>query len=418
IRWQPDIDEIDRIISTHTMAFDKDCYLASGGAAGALLASSKMYNKLGGFFYKYSGYGYSDYDAMEIFSRYHSYADTMSFGIFSYHMGHSKNSVAQKERLRVHKLKFIEIRPLSWKECEPNDWGMADKIFDFQIPKTGAPDYLMRTVRNDFLDQTTLNTIGNMDIKKIVLRTITSLNYTKKDICPTGKQIQNLDAMYILSWWATHSPPSSFLVCPFDIRAAAAISTAGSLCTDIYAILNQEGVIKLKDSWASHANNLQHFFKHKGYLRVVNGPIKTAIERLLNSMIRKPSFDLILFQLHKLDDSWQNVLSQAWERLTPGGAIVFCEDSAQIFNIQWDKIKGIIGISAQYIKFTDCNAGVVIRLKNLDGCEAITTSLELYNGRKLSCLDIYLYWLNKLFDKFTHKIFGLYSRFVHWTLKN
>lgn len=421
INRKPDINEIDRIISTHTMIFDKDSHVDSGGAAGALLASSSMWNKLAGFSYTYSntGYGYCDYDALERFSRRHAYADTMGLGIFSYHMGHSKTSVGQEERKRVWEVKSIEVPSLSWKEGEPNDWGMAAENFEFQIARAGVCDYLKPAVRSSFLNQAALNMLTDTAINDIVLRTITTLanscNYTLEKICPNGIHIQDLDAMYILAWWATHSPPLSFLVCPFDdLRAPATISIAGSSSTDVYAIMQQEGVVKIEEIWGRQMQALQITFAHRGYLRVVNGPIETAIERLCNSMIGKPSFDLILFYLWKLDDSWQSMLSQSWRRLAEGGAVIFCGDSQERFNAQWDEIKGIIGVPAQYVRFTDCNAGIVIRVDHdVPEGEAIITSLKLYHGRKLNCRDIYPCWVKKVITKFAHANLASLFRLVH-----
>jgi hypothetical protein len=110
-------------------------------------------------------------------------------------------------------------------------------------------------------------------------------------------------------------------------------------------------------------------------------------------MIRKPSFDLILFFPWKLGDSWQIMLNQSWERLDAGGAIIICGASQERFNSRWDEIKRIIGSAAQYIRFTDCNAGIVIRVDHdVPEGAAMTTDLKLYHGRKLYCPDFYLYW--------------------------
>ena len=337
IRRSPSIERLDEIVACHTAAFAFDAYLASGGGAGMLLASRPLWHAMGGVIDDHPEWGYSDNEFFERVTRWHAYVDTLGLGVFSYHMRHPPNSKSLQALLVMpDSCKPLPVKPLSWQLGDKPEWGLPEHDFLVQSALEEEPGDARGAWADERLnppEMAMLWRLGAPEARAGVVRALGRLvegGEVRQTFRDAEGGLRNKHAMFFTAWYAMNFAPVRYVELGFELQTAAILQSVGAEGTEIYAGIQQEGDTAAEKLWARAATLLQRV-GHRGYVRPVNGPLETALQRLCASMIGPATFDLVLLRQSFTREKSKALALQAWERLEEMGALVVCGEDPRAF---------------------------------------------------------------------------------------
>jgi hypothetical protein len=338
VRRRPDVTRLDEIVSSRTTAFPFDDFLGSGGGAGMLLASWKLWSAMGGVIDDTPEWGYSDNEFLERVARWCSHVDTMGIGVISFHLEHPPDSKSLRIASSVlgDASRCVPVKSLDWQLGDRPQWGLPEESFQVQVALEEERGNGIQAWADERLkppDMAMVLRLGAPEARLGVVRALerwVKCGEMRQSLRDADGGLRDKHAMFFTAWYSMHFMPARYLELGFEVQTAAVLQSVGAGSTEIYAGIQQEGDVAVRQSWFMQALLLVRL-GHRGYLRPVNGKLDTAIPRLCASMIGPATFDLVLLRQSMARENSSTLALQAWERLEEMGALVVCGEDQGAF---------------------------------------------------------------------------------------
>jgi predicted O-methyltransferase YrrM len=352
IQRQPTLAEWDRYLVLHAGEYgrDKSAVFGVSGGTGALLMHRSLWHEVRGLDEKLGGWGTNDVDlGLRVTQRY-PWIELSCIGISVFHMEHppSKHPTAPQSRQNppIHNAKV---------QINDENWGLGTYDLEIQYPEhhvepppepadspEGAQKYGSQDVVSweqscrEILAQMTGDEVRN-DVGRIV-EIMGKSGWTR--------DLQEADALFYLSWFSRYHNPRKYL--EFGISQGYATAVVANACSgvEVYGIDCWDGVLYRGAPYDIAVTLLRRCLAHTGYVRFINGDIRTAVRRLRDSFVGPMRFDLALVQGDLLAADTVKQVQDLLPYLSSGGGLVLTYGSADQFIAAWNEIR------AGYPQFT------------------------------------------------------------------
>jgi hypothetical protein len=319
VPWQflmrsPSLDEWDRylLLCSKSSALELQPYYAQCGGAGALLMHSSLWNDLRGLDETLSFWGWNDNDLGYRVSQNYSVLSLSCIGLILYHMGHPPTSRSIAGKIRNPHVFNIKSR------VNDKNWGLGNIEINFQYPFSEPKSLQEKTEegKNTTLKEDILLELTGTGLVQNIRKTVQSLVRIDRDI-----NDEDLNILFLLGWYSFYHYPRKYIEFATGKTPAAAIVASGCPSVEIYKVDRWEGISP--PCSPLDLSEIYEISPYCGYLRFINGDIRTAVERLRDSFIGPLSFDLCLIKEENLKEGILEYLGKLLPYLAPGGAVVF-----------------------------------------------------------------------------------------------
>lgn len=379
IQRQPTLTEWDRYLVLHAGEYGREQSAVFGisSGTGALMMHRTLWHEGRGLDERFGGHGMSDVDlGLRVTQRY-PWIELSCLGVSMFHMEHPPGERPTAPESRRNPPMYN-----STFQVNDADWGLGAYDLEIQRVEHIAPplepaDSLESGRKPDFQDvvpweqscREVLAQITDDEVRQGVRRIV--------EIAAKGgwtRDAQEIDALFFLSWFARYHYPQIYI--EFGISQGYGAAVVADACpgVEIYGIDRWDGVRYRGAPVAIARRLLQECLTHTGYVRFINGDIRTAVRRLRDSFVGPMHFDLALVRGDLLADDAAKQVLDLLPYLSSGGGLVLTYGSADQFTTAWNEIR------AGYPQFTyfrchNRSAGLILKASlrgsNRDGSEEV-----------------------------------------------
>jgi len=296
-----------------------------------------LYHQARGCDERLTGWGWSDADLGLRASQCYPFLWLSSVGIFMFDMAHPSTGRRVSEVADQNPYTYnptLQVNDASWGLGEYQlEEQKAQKIGDLESGKDGK-SHLHTTdeARAGLLSQIA----GDLQSGEIRQRI--------EGICGRFRRMgwevdeDELDALFFLSWYGSRRFPHKYLELGIG-KGCSAVAVANACpSVEIYGVDRFEGITSGNTPVTLSA--VLHEVGFRGYLRLLNGDIDTAVQRLRDSFTGPFSFDLAFIRGGILPVKALDVVLDIIPCLTPGGALVVTARSEHQFISLWNEMQG------------------------------------------------------------------------------
>lgn len=379
IQRQPTLAEWDRYLVLHAGEYgrDKTAVFGVSGGVGALMMHRLLWHEVRGLDERLGGWGTNDVDlGLRVTQRY-PWIELSCIGISVFHMEHPPGKRPTTPQSRQNP-------PIHNADVQINNenWGLGAYDLEIQYAehiepppesadspnsdqKPGSQDVVSwEQSYREVLAQMTGDEIRD-DVRQIV------------DIMGKSgwtRDLQEVDALFFLSWFSRYHNPRIYLEFGISQGYAAAVVANACLGVEVYGIDRWDGVLYRGAPYDIAVILLRRCLAHTGYVRFINGNIRTAVRRLRDSFVGPIRFDLVLVRGDLLADDAAKQVLDLLPYLSSGGGLVLTYGSADQFITAWNEIR------AGYPQFTyfrchNRTTGLILKASlrgsNRDGSEEV-----------------------------------------------
>ncbi|MBI4620206.1 MAG: hypothetical protein HY739_08605 [Desulfobacterales bacterium] len=358
IERQPTIEEWDRylLLMGKNTPLEPVIYFGFGGA-GALMMHRDLWHKFRGVDERMAGWGYSDTEIGFRITRNHPFCSLSGIGVFIYHMAHKSEGRRRDAILQTNPIRF-NIN----EKVNDENWGLGNFELTTQVPQKvcAAVRLESKYPKNtptcvESMSQSFGEIVSELTSKKLIrsLKPIVMSYLSRGGVLDR----EETNALFFLSWYSLSRFPHRYL--DFFIGGNSGTGVVATMCpsVEVYKVDRWEG-IQTDDSPLALLNML-YTFQFRGYIRFVNGEIRTAIQRLKDSFFGSFGFDLMLVGGKIADEVTDDQVCNLISYLSPGGALVLSYSSSNDFLHIWQKIKDNYG-QYTYFRCEDQKTGMVL----------------------------------------------------------
>jgi len=370
VPWQflkrcPSIEEWDRylhLVAKNEPLEPKTFFLF--GHAGALMMHKALWHKFRGFDERMAGWGFNDVDIGFRVTQNHPFFSLSGIGIFLYHMGHKSEghrqvAISQSNR-NPNRFDATDI-------VNDENWGLGNFELTTQSPRSACAEMrggLKFSNHTQIFMKSELQSAGeivseltNRQLKKNVKKIVISC-------MSRGAALERseINAFFYLSWYSGNHFPHRYLdINSNSIGTGAVVKACPGV--ELCKIGHWEG-IKPDDSPLT-IRHILDTFQYRGYVRFVNGDIKTSLQRLKKSCIGDFVFDLMFVGGKMAGEVTDDQVCDLIPYLSPGGALILSYPSANDFMCVWKKTQEVYN-QYTYFHCADQKTGMVLAAKLLD----------------------------------------------------
>jgi len=338
---QPNLEEWNRyfeVCSKNTPLEQSACFCYFGDAGGFLMHHSLWY-KFRGFDEPNYEYSPNDIELGFRVTQYYPHFSLSNIGVFLYHMGHPPN-----KGNRVFKQKNVNVAPVVYNTSvyvNDENWGLGN--VDLSLQPVPAINYITANdITKDVLvkkkySETLKLTIEDFNIQiqdDIIFQNIKrALSFVKGHKFNIG----DLNALCLLAWYGNFNYPRRYVEFFAGRTPATGIVAVACPSVEIFKIDLLEGVAKPNNPF--NISNIYNISPYCGYLRLINGDVNTAVNRLIGSFIGSFTFDLGYIKEETIGEDFEKHLHSLLPYLAPGGALVFNSSSTVSFTSLLKKLQ-------------------------------------------------------------------------------
>lgn len=390
VPWQflerrPGLEEWDRYLlfctrGTTSGAWSEMNQLLLGGAGG-LMMHRFLWHQLRGLDEHFIGWGGNDNDLGFRATQNYPFLSLYGIGVTLYHMEHPPSG---GRRLFA----VSNPNPLYFNtELAVNDenWGLGDIVLKFQAPrKSSAPPQIELTFssgngsRPEQVEKI-LSELTSGIIREKVRSAAKSFLFRNWEIDPA-----QLNSAFFLAWYSRCRYPRKYL--EFAVGRSLGAGAVAMSCpsAEIYKIDRWEG-----ESPPHTPYDLTYICDYSACenLRLVNGDISTAVQRLRHSFVGPFEFDLIQIRGELLGNSARQHVFTLMSHLAKGGALVFGHSTVGEFATIWAELKGFFP-RYTFFQCTDRRTGMVLAIEPPDDFDDYASLL--------GCIPFETEWLTSL----------------------
>ncbi len=410
---QPDLVEWDRYFSicSKNTSLENSGIFSFFGDAGGFLMHYSLWNKFRGFDEPNYEYSSNDVELGFRVTQYYPHLSLSSIGVFLYHMGHPP-----VRGRRLFKQKNVKPTPIIYNTkiyVNDENWGLGDIDLNIQqaVPKNFNIENGINSEavseNNDYYITKSLNLedfqrqIKNVDILQNVKK---SIYYLKGQELNKG----DLNALCLLAWYSYFNYPRRYLEFFTCLTPATGVVAATCPSVEIFKADILEGVAKQNNPF--DISYIYTISPYRGYLRIINGDIQTAINRITDTFIGIFTFDLAFIKEETIGEEFEKHLLCLLPYLTNGGALIFNCCSADSYKSIINKAKEHFS-QLTFISCSDKRSGMFLansiisngqKLNLLEGISFSTsfvTSLLLKKKIINTIKPIIFKWIRWLFNK-------------------
>ena len=321
-RLEPTLEQWDEILQGGSCKFENNCAPEISSGTGGLIVSSLIWKESRGIDESMGGWGFADHEiGLRIESCYPG-VDTSFYGAVVYDVDQDPKLRSTSFRSKMNK----EIYHGKLRLDNAEDWGLGDQIIleekKIIINSCQIKNQLVKEKKfTDFFQ--------SFDVATLRQEMCLKLPYV-------AEQDSNGLSAFLLYWYATRERCLDYL--EVGIRegspsTALAIANPGVSLTYINSWKDCYESTETLWSPPRLANILKNSCKHQGFVRFLNGPIETAVERLPAVIGRECLFDIIHVDMRYATISISDLKSFfSWIR--PDGMLI----------LKTDRIKNMIDI--------------------------------------------------------------------------
>lgn len=342
VQRQPTLNEWDRYLVLHAGECGRENAAVFGvsAGAGALMMHHSLWHELRGLDERLGGWGMNDVDlGLRVTQRY-PWIELSCIGVSLFHMEHpfdGGRTIAISKRNPCMYNSNVQVND--------DNWGLGSQNFELQRPQKisicekPAESCLL-------LQQSASNKVESWDQSREEIQAELASNETRNHVGQIARLAArwewNIDSMeiyclFFLSWYSRHHYPRRYL--EFGTRHGYAAAAVASVCpsVEIYGVNRWDGVLE-RDTPFDVVRVHKHV-DHQGYIRFINGDVRTAVQRLHDSFIGSFYFDLVLVRGDLLAADAVKQVKDLLAFLSSGGALVFTCGSAEQFMPVWNEIR-------------------------------------------------------------------------------
>jgi hypothetical protein len=388
VESRPDLDEWDRflLLNTHDLLGESAALLGVSKGAGSLLMHRSLMEELHGADESLEQYGWGDMEFGLRITRRYPWMELSAFGIVQYHMEHAPfgkrvSVVRQETNPWIINPEFV---------VNDEKWGLADYEFEIQTSQIACALEEAKDPLENHSHQDVLAELNSREVQIQVKQTIERFLLEGE-----GWKIEkgDLDAIFFLAWYCLFYQPYRYL--EFGIARGFTAGTVATICkaSEIYGIDQWEGPA-YQFSPMAVARALRRECCHCGYVRFVNGEIKTAVHRLKKTFIGSFSMDLVLIQGEMLGEKATEQIVELMSHLSAGGGLVLNCKSSDRFTSIWTQIR-IQFPEFAYFQSAGQNTGFILKAslekgKEISEVTKIGFNKKFWWGSLLKCQGIKL----------------------------
>ena len=343
VPWQfleriPDLEAWDRymLLASQRNPLEPVNFQFFGGGAGALMMHKSIWHKIRGVDENYAGHGAVDVElAFQVVQEY-SFFFMSNLGIFLYHMGHTNTGARQNIMKNGNALCYTTSMQIN-----SDDWGLGSYTFEKQAVKK---NHIFDSTYLSFEDNEKQKFLClNVRLSDILFQLRSKIIYSnvKKIIFSFSKRKWvvddcDLDALLLISWYSCNYYPHKYLEFTAGMNPVAGVVAVACPHIEMYVIDRWEGE---NPSYSPrYLKYLRRDTLFSGYVRYINGDVTTALDRLKASFIGEFKLDLIYIKGDALGNDAIYYIQRFLEHLTPGGALVFSNNSEDNIDFIWNKL--------------------------------------------------------------------------------
>jgi hypothetical protein len=290
VNLEPTIDEWHEILRSASCKFEEVSQPEISAATGGLLTSSVIWHESKGVDEKMTGWGCSDIELGLRIETVYPGIETSFYGVVVYDMDQDSNERAANQASNTNSMRYRLKIGLD----DAENWGLRD--YNIVEEKNSGFDSFMRN-REEVSATNYDGLFSGFDVSVLHQEMQFKLPYLK-EIDRSG-----LDS-YLLYWFATRAKCLDYL--EFGVgesfpSAALVVANPAVSLTYVNAWKNSYEDSELLWSPAKIAATLRIICKHRGLVRFLNGPLKTAAERLPKVIGRECIFDVIYVDIGYAD---------------------------------------------------------------------------------------------------------------------
>jgi hypothetical protein len=378
VPWQflerrPGIEEWDRylhLVSKNEPLEPKGFFFL--GHAGALMMHHTLWQKYRGFDERMSRWGFNDIDLGFRVTHNHPFFSLSGIGVFLYHMAHKSDgrrrvAISQGNPNRFNDRDIVNDENWGFGNFEltiqaPQKVSSAVGVDSKSLEHTQIPMKSVLTPVGEIVSELT-NAQLERNVKRIIISCLSRGWVLKRS---------ELNAFFFLAWYSGKHFPRRYL----DVNSnSIGVGTVVKACptVEFYKIGHWKGI--QPDDSPLIIRHLLDTFRYRGYVRFVNGDIKSSLQRLKNSFIGDFVFDLMFVGGKMVDEVTEDQVCDLISYLSPGGALILSYPSANDFMCVWQKIKDNYN-HYTYFHCADHKTGMVLAAKfrdyNFDECSQIS----------------------------------------------
>ena len=369
VLWQflerrPNLEEWDRylLLYAKNTPLEPTKWFSFFGNAAALMMHHSMWHELRGLDESISGWGWNDIDLGMRASQNYPWLSLSVLGVFLYHMEHPPTGRRQSALTKPNPEHFNTLL-----QVNSHDWGFGGCELEIQTPQIGCSSELLESKSRQHETEsieTWPQSFGEIVSELTNSLLIKSMKQTVMSCLGQGLVLhyEELNALFFLSWYSRNHYPRRYL--EFSTVSSGAVAAAAACpSVEIYKTGQWEG-IQPDDSPRDFVVMLDTF-QFRGYVRFVNGEIRTAIQRLKDSFVGHFGFDLVLVGGKMVDEVADDQVCNLISYLSPGGALILNYPSTNDFMRTWCKIKDNYS-QYTYFQCADQKTGMVLATKLRD----------------------------------------------------
>ena len=331
---QPNLEEWNRYFSvcSKNTPLEQSQLFSFFGDAGGFLMHHSLWYKFRGFDELNYEWGANDVELGMRVTQYYPQYSMSSIGIFLYHMGHPplKGNRVIKEKKSRPKPTVINTSLY----VNDENWGLGNIEFDLK------PSFATSHITNNRNDKSEKeNNEDNPNSKKITLENfhyqINSNDYLQnlKVALSYPKDLEfnkeDLNSFFLIAWYSHFYYPQRYLEFYTGRTPATGITAIMCPSVEIFKADLLQGVVQLGNPF--NIGYIYGMSPYKGYLRIINGDIQSAVSRLLDSFVGTFTFDLGFIKLDTIGEDFEKHIPRLLPHLAYRGALVFNSSSPNHF---------------------------------------------------------------------------------------
>jgi len=335
VRRQPALDEWDRylLLSGGSLERDEKWLPGVGICCSALAMAVPLWHACRGFDEGLSYWGWSDAELTLRITQRYPWLELLGFGVATYDMetASAEDHAARPVRENPH------IVPESF-AVNDDDWGLGDRELVSEAAKciAATPDAAEQ-------EKSSVRTRRQIVAELVGPKTEAHLLRSTQTWWPI--EPEEWAGLWALAWYCAHCSLTRYL--EFGIRDgySAAVVAVANCTAEIYVV----------DPWRDenggpaptpfNPTGLIHRTGYRGYLRLVTGDPRTALERLQDSTPGPLACDLAYIRGELLGTAAVQCLCEIVPCLTEEGMVVFMGESKTAFENAWAdvhaKLRGV-----------------------------------------------------------------------------
>ncbi len=290
-----DLNDIDKIIFRNGPELKNICKELPGTGLGHIAIMNKsMWQEFRGYDERLVNWGWHEQELVLRVTQHFPWFNLAFLGIHAIDFEEPKSNENINQVINPHKIPLKSI---------PNDenWGLGqyelEKVrfntsFQKNIQNISSIVTKNRRTKCEFLDQISSKSI------KLNLYKPGKINFNKEEV--------DWEVLTILSWFSVNETCRSFLQVGLTDSINSLMIINQFPCSELYII----------ESWSNkrinfkpkHLSDIIRRNGYRGYIRFISGDENTALSRLINSSITRPSFDLSVIQVEPIKENISNYI--------------------------------------------------------------------------------------------------------------